>query len=155
MCRSTQGESNVSESGTLNQSGVADSEYELDPVCGTASTEMDKVEFLKRAIASQQITVCLQIALAAMLFVLGITVVILSFVSPGLILAENLKTGGILGGTVVAASSLIPIFFCRLDKIVALRSLFHSYQHQQVGGLSPDPKLDQYFDQYFAIFLGD
>src|ERR1051325_497578 len=107
MCRSTQGESNVSESGTLNQSGVADSEYELDPVCGTASTEMDKVEFLKRAIASQQITVCLQIALAAMLFVLEITVVILSFVSPGLILAENLKTGGILGGTVVAASGFL------------------------------------------------
>jgi hypothetical protein len=147
----------VSESGLQDQSGVYNSEYEyeLEPIRETASTEMDKVEFLKRAIASQQITLYLQIALAAMLFVLGITAVILSFASPGLILAENLTTGGILGGTVVAASGLIPIFLCRLDKVVALRSLFHCFQHQQVGGLSPDPKLDQYFDQYFSIFLGD
>ena len=114
-----------------------------------------KIEFLKSAIASQQVTLHLQIALAAMLFVLGITVVILSFVNPGLILAETLKTGQTLGGTVVAASSFIPIFFSRRDKIVALRSLLHSYQHQQVGGLSPDAKLDRYFDQYFANVLGD
>ena len=52
-----------------------------------------KIEFLKSAIASQQVTLHLQIALAAMLFVLGITVVILSFVNPGLILAQTLKTG--------------------------------------------------------------
>ena len=113
-----------------------------------------KIEFLKSAIASQQITLRLQTALAAMLFVLGITVVILSFVNPGLILAETLKTGQTLGGTVVAASGFIPIFFSRRDKIVALRSLLLSYQHQQVGGLSPDAKLDQYFDQYFAMVLG-
>ena len=113
-----------------------------------------KIEFLKSAIASQQITLRLQTALAAMLFVVGITVVILSFVSLGLILAETLKTGQTLGGTVVAASGFIPIFFSRRDKIVALRSLLHSYQHQQVGGLSPDPKLDQYFDQYLAKVLG-
>jgi len=114
-----------------------------------------KIEFLKKAIASQQITLRLNTGLAAMLFVLGITVVILSFVNPGLILAETLKTGPPLGGTVLAASGFIPIFFSRRDKIVALRSLLHSYQHQQVGGLSPDAKLDEYFDQYFAMFLGD
>jgi hypothetical protein len=89
-----------------------------------------------------------------MLFVLGITVVILSFVNPGLILAETLKTSQTLGGTMVAASGFIPIFFSRRDKIVALRSLLHSYQHQQVGGLRADAKLDQYFEQYFAMVLG-
>ena len=113
-----------------------------------------KIEFLKSALASQQITLRLQTALAVMLFVLGVTVVILSLVNPGLILAESLKTGQTLGGTVVAASGFIPIFFSRRDKIVALRSLLHSYQHQQVGGLSPDVKLDQYFDQYFSNVLG-
>ena len=114
-----------------------------------------KIEFLKSAIASQQITLALQTALAALLFVSGITVVILSFVSPGLILGETLKTVQRLGGSMVAATGFIPIFFSRRDKIVALRSLLHSYQHQQVGGLSPDAKLDQYFDQYFANVLGD
>ena len=114
-----------------------------------------KIEFLMSAIARQQTTLRLQTALAAMFFVLGITVVILSFVNPGLILAETLKTGQTLGGTVVAASGFIPIFFSRRDKIVALRYLLHSYQHQQVGGLSPDAKLDQHFDQYFALVLGD
>ena len=113
-----------------------------------------KIEFLKIAVASQQITLRLQTALAAMLFVLGITVVILSFVNPGLILAETLKTGQTLGGTLVAASGFIPIFFSRRDKIVALNSLLLGYQHQQVGGLSPDAKLDQYFDQYFAMVQG-
>ena len=113
-----------------------------------------KIEFLKIAVASQQITLRLQTALAAMLFVLGITVVILSFVNPGLILAGTLKTGQTLGGTLVAASGFIPIFFSRRDKIVALNSLLLSYQHQQVGGLSPDAKLDQYFDQYFAMVQG-
>ena len=113
-----------------------------------------KIEFLESAMASQQITLRLQTALAAMLFVLGLTVVVLSFVHPGLILAETLKTGQTLGGTLVAVSGFIPIFFSRRDKIVALRSLLHSYQHQQVGGLSPDMKLDQYFDQYFAKVLG-
>jgi uncharacterized membrane protein len=114
-----------------------------------------KIEFLRSAIASQQITLRLHTALATVLFVLGITMVILSFVTPGLILPEDLKTGQTLGGIVVAASGFIPIFFSRRDKIVALRSLLHSYQHQQVGGLSPDAKLDQYFDQYFVMFLGD
>ena len=114
-----------------------------------------KIEFLKSAVSSQQITLRLQTALAAMLFVLGITVVILSFVNPGLILAETLKTGQTLGGTLVAVSGFISIFFSRRDKIVALRSLLLSYQHQLVGGLSPDVKLDQYFDQYFAEVLGD
>jgi cytochrome c biogenesis protein CcdA len=113
-----------------------------------------KIEFLKSAIASQQITLRVQTALAVLLFIVGITVVILSFVNPGLILAETLKTGQTLGGTVVAVSGFIPIFFSRRDKIVALRSLLHSYQHHQVGGLSPDGKLDQYFDQYFAKVLG-
>jgi hypothetical protein len=113
-----------------------------------------KIDFLKRAIASQQISLFLQTALAAMLFVLGIAVVILSFVNPGLILPETLKAGQRLGGTVVATSGFIPIFFTRRDKIVALRSLLHSYQHQQVGGLSPDAKLDHYFDQYFDKVSG-
>ena len=113
-----------------------------------------RIEFLKRAIASQQITLRLHTALAVLLFVLGITLIILSFVSPGLILAQTLKTCQALGGAVVATSGFIPIFFSRRDKIVALRSLLNSYQHQQVGGLSPDPKLDQYFDQYFAMVLG-
>src|SRR5436309_14778382 len=113
---------------------------------GPATASMDmpaKIEFLKSAIARQQITLRLQTALAAMLFVLGIIVVILSFVNPGLILAETLKTGQTLGGTVVASSGFIPIFFSRRDKFVALRCLLHSYQHQHVGGLSPDPKLNQ------------
>ena len=113
-----------------------------------------KIEFLKSAIARQQVTLRLQTALAAMLFLMGITMVILSFVSPGLILTETLKTAQTLGGTVLAASGFIPIFFSRRDKIVALRSLLHSYQHQQVGGLSPDAKLDRYFEQYFAKILG-
>ena len=114
-----------------------------------------KIEFLKSAVASQQNTLRLQTALAATLFVLGITLVILSFVDPGLILAETLKTGQRLGGTVVAANGFIPIFFSRRDKIVALRSLLLSYQHQQVGGLRPDTKLDEYFDRYLAMVLGD
>jgi hypothetical protein len=128
----------------------------LPPIYRKASMNMSaKIEFLKSAIASQQITLHLQTALAAMLFVLGITVIILSFVSPGLILAETLKADQTLGGTVVAASAFIPIFLSRRDKIVALRSLLLSYQHQQVGGLSPDAKLDQYFDQYLDKVLGD
>jgi hypothetical protein len=114
-----------------------------------------KIKFLERAIAIQQTTLYLQTALAALLFVVGLTVVGLSFVHPGLILAETLKTGQRLGGTLVAVSGFIPIFFSRRDKVVALRSLLNSYQHQQVGGLSPDKKLDQYFDQYFAKILGD
>jgi cytochrome c biogenesis protein CcdA len=109
-----------------------------------------KIEFLKSAISSQQTTLRLQTALAAMLFVIGITVVVLSFVSPGMIIAETLKTSQALSGILVAASGLIPILFSRRDKIVALRSLLNSYQHQQVGGLSPDGKLDQYFDEYVA-----
>jgi cytochrome c biogenesis protein CcdA len=113
-----------------------------------------KIKFLKSAIASQQITFVLQTALAALLFVLGITTVILSFVNPRLILGETLKTVQTLGGTMVAVCGLIPIFLSRRDRLVVLRSLLHSYQHQQVGGLSPDAKLDQYFDQYFAN-LGD
>lgn len=114
-----------------------------------------KIEFLERALASQQMTLRLQTALAAILFVTGITMVFLSFLSPGLILAETLKGVQALGGTAVAASGFIPIFFSRRDKVVALRSLLHSYQHQQVGGLSPDARLDRYFDQYFALVLGD
>jgi cytochrome c biogenesis protein CcdA len=113
-----------------------------------------KIEFLKRAIANQQITLRLQTALAVMLFVVGIMLVVLSFLSPGLILTETLKTVQALAGTLVAASGFIPILFSRRDRIVALRSLLLSYQHQQVGGLSPDAKLDQYFDQYFATVMG-
>src|SRR5262249_38515521 len=104
---------------------------------------------------SQELTLRLQTTLAVMLFLLGLTVVVLSFVHPGLILAETLKTGQMLGGAIVAVSGFIPIFFSRRDKVVALRSLLNSYQHQQVGGLSPDAKLDQYFEQYLAKFLGD
>ena len=107
-----------------------------------------KIRFLESAIASQQMTLRLQTALAGMLFISGITMVFLSFVSPGLILAEPLNTGQRLGGMAFAASGLIPIFFSRRDKIVALRCLLNSYHHQQVGGLSPDANLDQYFDQY-------
>ena len=114
-----------------------------------------KIEFLNSAIASQQITLRLLSSLAGILFVTGITLVILSFVSPGLILAESLKTVQTLGGAALAASGFIPLFFSRRDKIVALRTLLNSYQHQHVGGLSPDAKLDQYFDQYFDMVLGD
>jgi hypothetical protein len=127
----------------------------LSAISGAASMDMAaKIEFLKTAISTQQITLRLQTALAVALFMLGVAVVVLSFVNPGLILAETLKTGQTLGGTLVAASGFIPIFFSRRDKIVALRSLLHSYQHQAVGGLSPDAKLDQYFEQYFAKVLG-
>ena len=114
-----------------------------------------RIEFLESAIARQRITVHLQTALAVMLFVLGTTVIILSFVNPGLLLAEMLKTAQMLGGTVVATSGFIPLFLSRRDKIVVLRSMLHSYQHQHVGGLSPDAKLDQCFDKYFAKDLGD
>jgi hypothetical protein len=113
-----------------------------------------KIEFLSNAIASQQITLRLLSSLAGILFVTGITLIILSFVSPGLILAETLKTVQVLGGTAVAASGFIPMFFSRRDKIVALRTLLNSYQHQHVGGLSPNAKLDQYFDQYFDMVQG-
>ena len=113
-----------------------------------------KIEFLKSAIASHELTLRLQAALAALLFVVGITTVILSFVNPGMILAGAVQTGQRLGGTVVAASGFIPIFLSRRDKVVALRSLLNSYQHQQVGGLSPDAKLDHYFDQYLSMVLG-
>src|SRR5207249_12190678 len=94
-----------------------------------------KIEFLKSALASQQITLRLQTALAEMLFVLGVTVVILSLVNTGLILAESLKTGQTLGGPVVDASSFIPIFFSLRDKLVALHSFLLSYQHEQVVAL--------------------
>jgi cytochrome c biogenesis protein CcdA len=114
-----------------------------------------KIEFLKSAVAGQQVTLRLQTALAGILFVVGIAMVLLSFVSPGLILAETLKTNQALGGTLIAASGFIPLFFSRRDKMVALRSLLLSYQHQHVGGLTPDAKLDQYFDQYFAMVQGD
>jgi hypothetical protein len=113
-----------------------------------------KIEFLKSAIASQQITLYLLFALAAILFVTGITLVILSFLSPGLILAETLTTVQRLGGTIIAASGFIPIFFSRLDRVIALRTLLNSYQHQQVGGLSRNAKLDQFFDQYFDMVQG-
>jgi hypothetical protein len=113
-----------------------------------------KIEFLEGALASQETTVRLLSSLAGILFVAGITLVILSFVSPGLVLAEPLKAVQALGGTALAASGFIPIFFSRRHNVVALRALLNSYQHQQVGGLSPDPKLDQHFDQYFDMVLG-
>jgi uncharacterized membrane protein len=87
------------------------------------------------------------------LFVLGLTMIFLGLVSPGLILAESLKNGQMLGGALIVASGFIPIYFSRRDRIAALRSLLNSYQHQQVGGLSPDSKLDQYFDQCCAKIL--
>ena len=125
----------------------------ISPIRGTASMEMpSKIEFLKSAIASQQITLGLQTALAVLLFVSGITVAILSLLSPGLILAETLKTEQTLGGVVLVASGFIPIFLSRRDKIVALRSLLLGYEHQQVGGLRPDARLDQYFDQFLETF---
>jgi hypothetical protein len=113
-----------------------------------------KIQFLQSAIARQQITLRLLTALTAILFGTGIMLVLLSFVSPGLILAETLTAVQTLGGIALAAAGFIPIFFSRRDKIVVLRTLLHSYQHQQVGGLSPDAKLDQYFDQYFDMVLG-
>jgi uncharacterized membrane protein len=113
-----------------------------------------KIEFLKNAIARQENTLRLQTTLAVLLFTAGFIVVVLGFVSPGLILAQSLKTGQKLGGSLVAASGFIPIFFSRRDRVVALRTLLHSYQHQQVGGLRVDTKLDQYFDQYLEKVLG-
>jgi len=114
-----------------------------------------RIDFLKTALASQEMTLRLHTALAAVLFVVGMTAVLLSFVSPGLILAESLKMAQALGGIVIATSGFIPIFFSRRDRVVALRSLLHRYQHQQVGGLSPDARLDRYFYQYFAMVLGE
>ena len=113
-----------------------------------------KVKFLKSALASQENTLRLQTILAALLFVIGLALIGLSFVSPGLVLTASLKTAQTLGGTLVAASGFIPIFFSRRDRVVALRTLLHSYEHEQVGGLSRDPRLDQYFEQYFAKVLG-
>lgn len=106
-----------------------------------------KIKFLESAIARHQVTLRLLTALSAILFGTGITLVFLSLVSPGLILAETLTTVQILGGTAVAVSGFVPIVFSRRDKIVVLRTLLHSYQHQQVGGLSPDAKLDP-LDQF-------
>src|SRR5207247_8592826 len=102
---------------------------------GLATASMDmpaKTEFLKSAIASQQITLRLQTALAAMLFVLGLTVVVLSFVHPGLILAETLKTGQTLGGTLVAVSGFIHIFFSSRCELGALRSLTRCFYYYPV-----------------------
>ena len=113
-----------------------------------------KIELLKLALARQQLTLALQTTLAIVLFVSGFTLVILSFARPGLILAETLKTVQMLGGTVVVSSGFIPIFLSRRDKIVVLRTLLNSFQHRQVGGLAPDEKLDQYFEQYLAMVLG-
>ena len=113
-----------------------------------------KIDFLNSAIAGQQVTLRLLFSLAGILFVTGITLVILSFASPGLILAETLKTVQAMGGTAIAASGFIPLFFSRRDRIIVLRTLLNSYQHQHVGGLSPDAKLDQYFDQYFDMVQG-
>ena len=113
-----------------------------------------KIEFLKSAIARQQGTIRLLFSLAGILFVTGITLITVSFASPGLILAESLKIVQALGGIAIAGSGFIPMFFSRRDKIVVLRTLLNSYQHQHVGGLSPDAKLDQYFDQYFNMVLG-
>src|SRR4051812_41210365 len=93
-----------------------------------------KIEFLKSAIASLRITLLLQTTLAALLFIVGITFVILSFVSPGLIFPATLKTVQTLAGTMLVASGFIPLFFSRHNDFFALRSLLHSYQHQQVGG---------------------
>src|SRR5437870_9371777 len=104
-----------------------------------------KIEFLKRAIASQRTTLRLQTALAGVLFTLGIAVVVLAFVKPGLVLAESLKNGQTLGGAVVVISGFVPIFTSRRDKIVALRYLLDGYEQQQRGGLHPDEsnKMDQ------------
>ena len=114
-----------------------------------------KIEFLKRAIASQRTTLWLQTALAAVLFALGICVVVLGFVRPGLILSDSLKAGQTLGGALVTVSGFAPIFTSRRDKIVALRSLLEGYREQQRQGPRQDEnKLDQYFDQYFAKVLG-
>ena len=113
-----------------------------------------KIEFLKSAIATEQNTLRLQIALSALLFIVGLTVVVLNFVDPRLSLAGALKTCMTVGGSLVAASGFIPIFFSRPERVAALRSLLNSYQHQHVGGLSPNAKLDQYFEQYVANVLG-
>lgn len=113
-----------------------------------------KIEFLKSAIATEQNTLRLQTALSALLFIAGLTMVVLSFVDPRLFLAGALKTGMTLGGSLVAASGVIPIFFSRRERVAALRSLLNSYQHQHVGGLSPNAKLDHYFEQYVAHVLG-
>src|SRR5436853_3544190 len=76
--------------------------------CGNLGTSfMDmpaKVRFLENAIANQQNTLRLQTALAAILFIGGLTVVVLSLVSPGLILAASLKSLQTLGGTLIAVS---------------------------------------------------
>ena len=127
----------------------------LRPICGIASMNVrSKIEFLNSAIASQQVTLRLLYSLAGILFVTGSTIFILSFASPGLVLAESLNTVQALGGIAVAGSGFIPLFFSRHDKIVVMRTLLNSYQHQHVGGLSPDAKLDQYFDQYFDGVMG-
>jgi len=115
-----------------------------------------KIEFLQQAIASQQATLRLQTALAAVLFTLGVTVVGLAFARPDLVLHESLKGGQTLGGAVVATSGFVPIFTSRRDKIAALRFLLAQYEHQQREGPDADEikKFDQYFDQYFGKVLG-
>lgn len=114
------------------------------------------IDFLKRAIASQETTLRLQVALGAVLFTLGIVVVVLGFLNPGLVLSESLKGGQTLGGAVVTASGFVPIFTGRRDKIAALRFLLAQYEQQKRDGLNPDEikKLDGYFDQYFGKALG-
>lgn len=115
-----------------------------------------KIDFLGRNIASQQTTLRLQTALAGVLFTLGLAVVVLGFLNPGLVLSESLKGGQTLGGAVVTASGFVPIFTSRRDKIAALRFLLAQYEQQPREGLNPDEikKLDQYFDQYFGKVLG-
>jgi hypothetical protein len=115
-----------------------------------------RIAFLKGAIASQQNTLRVQVGLAIALFALGITVVILGLVNPGLVLAESLKGGQTLGGAVVAASGFVPIRSSRREKVQALQLLLAQYEVQQREGPDPEPtkKLDQYFDQYFGKVLG-
>ena len=115
-----------------------------------------QIEFLKRAIASQQTTLRLQTSLAAVLITLGVGVVVLSFVRPDLVLSESLKGGQTLGGAVVAASGFVPIRSSRRERVQALALLVAQYEHQQREGPNADEmkKLNQYFDQYFGKVLG-
>jgi hypothetical protein len=115
-----------------------------------------KVEFLRRAIASQQTTLRVQTSLAAALFSLGVTAVVLAFVRPDLLLPESLKGGQSLGGALIGVSGFVPIFASRRDKVAALHFLLTGYERQWAEAPNAEDvkKLDLYFDQYFGKILG-
>jgi hypothetical protein len=95
-----------------------------------------QIDFLDKVIASQRITLRLQLALAILLVALGVTLVVLALVHPGLLLPVELKGGQTIGGVLLSTSSFIPAFSNRRERIAALQFVRHQYYLIQIQ--SPD-----------------